>query len=65
MEEMKGMTSAINALGNRIAELEQALYYEQLCRENAEKRAADLKVENESLAKKVRAVEAYIEREVG
>ena len=63
MEEMKGIGIAINALGNSIANLEQELYYERLCRENAENRIKALTEENEQLTKKLNAVEAYIERE--
>ena len=65
MEEMRGIALAINALGNTIANLEQELYYEQLRRENAEKRANDLTAENERLAQKLHAVEAYIAKEMG
>lgn len=65
MEEMKGIALAINALGNTIANLEQELYYERLCKENAEKRANDLTAENERLMQKLNAVEAYISKEVG
>ena len=64
MEEMKGIGTAINALGNTIANLEQELYYERLRRENAETRANDLATENERLTKKLNAVESYISKEV-
>jgi len=60
MEEMKGISYAINTLGNTIAQLEQELYYERLCRENAENRAKDLAKENERLKNKLEAVESYI-----
>lgn len=65
MEEMKGIGTAINALGNAIAQLEQDLYYEQLRRENAENRSEQLQAENEQLTKKLNAVEVYISKEVG
>lgn len=65
MEEMKGIGTAINALGTTIAQLEQDLYYERLRRENAENRSNDLASENERLMKKLNAVEAYISKEVG
>lgn len=65
MEEMKGIGTAINALGKTIAQLEQDLYYEQLRRENAENRYEQLQAENEQLMKKLNAVEAYISKEVG
>ena len=60
MEEMKGIGYAINALGKTIAQLEQELYYERLCRENAEHRVRELEAENEKLTRKMNAVEAYI-----
>ena len=63
MEEMKGIATAINALGNTIAQLEQDLYYERLCKENAEKRSIQLAAENEQLVKKLNAVESYIDKE--
>ena len=63
MEEMKGIATAINALGNTIAQLEQDLYYERLCKENAEKRSIQLAAENEQLVKKLSAVESYIDKE--
>ena len=65
MEEMKGTAYAINALGNAIAQLEQDLYYERMRRENAENRILQLQEENERLMKKINAVDAFIEREVG
>ena len=65
MEEMKGTAYAINALGNTIAELTQELYYERLRRENAENRLSELASENDRLTKKLNAVDAFIEREVG
>ncbi len=65
MEEMKGTAYAINALGNTIAQLEQELRYEQFRRENAENRSKQLQEENEQLMKKLNAVDAFIEREVG
>lgn len=63
MEEMKGIGTAINALGHTIANLEQELYYERLRRENAENRSTELASENERLTKKLSAVEAYIAKE--
>lgn len=65
MTEIKGIALAINTLGDTIANLEQELYYERLCRENAEKRANDLKEENARLTKKLNAVEDYIAKEMG
>lgn len=65
MEEMKGTAYAINAIGNAIAQLEQDLYYERMRRENAENRITQLQEENERLMKKLNAVDAFIEREVG
>ena len=64
MEEMKGIGTAINALGNAIAQLEQDLYYERLRRENAENRSEQLQTENDNLTKKLNAVEEYISKEV-
>lgn len=63
MEEMNGIGTAINALGNTIANLEHELYIERICKENAEKRATDLATENERLMKKLNAVDAYIAKE--
>ena len=60
MEEMKGIGFAINALGSTIAQLEQELYYERLCRENAENREKELAKENARLTQKLNAVESYI-----
>ena len=65
MEEMKGTAYAINALGNTIAQLEQDLYYEKLRRESTENSLEQLRAENERLMKKLNAVDAFIEREVG
>ena len=65
MEETKGIAIAINALGNTIANLEQELYYERLCRENSEKRVNELTAENERLTQKLNAVESYIAKEMG
>lgn len=65
MEEMKGTAYAINAIGNAIAQLEQDLYYERMRRENAENRCEQLQAENDRLSKKLNAVDAFIEREVG
>ena len=65
MEEMKGIGTAINALGNTITQMAQDLYYERLRRENAENRAKELETENEQLLNKLNAVEAYISKEDG
>jgi hypothetical protein len=65
MEEMKGTAYAINALGNTIAELTQELYYERMRTENAENRIKQMQAENDRLTKKLNAVDAFIEREVG
>ena len=65
MEEMKGIGTAINALGNTITQMAQDLYYERLRRENAENRSKELETENEQLLNKLNAVEAYISKEVG
>lgn len=62
MEEMKGIAAAIDALGNTIANLERALYYARIDRDNAENRIKNLISENERLTEKLNAVHNYIER---
>lgn len=61
--EWKGMALAINALGEKIAQLESDLLYEKCCKENAESTAARLTEENEKLRSKLKEVENFVDKE--
>ncbi len=62
MEEMKGLVSAINALGEKITELERSVVYERYMKEEGERRISELEKENNHLREKLNAVHTYIER---
>lgn len=55
MDELKGMLSAINALGEKINALEEELRF-------AGYKAEDLEAENTALKKKLGEVKCYIDR---
>ena len=66
MEEMKGLATAINALGEKIIELERSAACERYLKEEAERtllnRISELEKENNHLREKLIAVHKYIER---
>ena len=66
MEEMKGLATALNALGEKIIELERSVAYERYTKEENERtllaRISNLESENEALHEKLNAVHNYIER---
>lgn len=66
MEETKGLATAINTLGEKIAELETRVACERYLKEEAERtllnRISELEKENDNLREKLNAVHMYIER---
>lgn len=62
MEETNGIAAVMKVLGEKIIQLESDLKYEQLSRGNAEHRAAQLAEENAKLARKLEAVQHYIDQ---
>lgn len=66
MEEMKGLATAINSLGEKIIELERTANCERYLKEEAERtllnRISELEKENHGLREKLNAVHNYIER---
>ena len=61
MEEKNGIATAINALGMRIAELEEELRFAKMTSEMYEGNAKRSEEECEQLKKKLRSVETYID----
>lgn len=66
MEEMKGLATAINALGEKIIDLERTASCERYLKEEAERtllnRISELEKENLGLRERLDAVHKYIER---
>lgn len=66
MEEKNGLATAINALGEKIIELERSVSYERYTKEEAERtllaRISELEKENNHLHEKLNAVHKYVER---
>lgn len=69
MEEMKGLAAAINALGEKITDLERTAACERYLKEEAERtllaRISELEKENAALREKLNAVHTYIDRMEG
>ena len=61
MEEMKGICTAINLLGERIAQLESDLRFERMMKEDATKRVDTLMSENAKLRNMLDKVQDYID----
>lgn len=57
---MEGVTKALNALGEKIGELENSFKYERYLKEEKERRIAELEKENNGLREKLNAVHKYI-----
>lgn len=66
MEEMNGLATAINALGEKIIEAERSAACERYLKEEAERtllnRISELEKENDNLREKLNAVHMYIEQ---
>lgn len=61
MEEKNGISIAINALGEKIAELEESLRFAKMTNEMSEERAKRSEEECERLKKRLRSVEMYVD----